>query len=103
MLRAELLLVFLALKSSCMKNKLTSLSLAAFLAFTTMASADPDPNFHIFLCFGQSNMESGARTEESDRTVNKRFRVLADFDAPNRGWKKGNWYDAVPTLTARGT
>ncbi len=40
--------------------------------------------------------------EEGDRTVDKRFQVLADFDAPSRGWKKGNWYDAVPPLTARG-
>jgi len=86
-----------------MKTKLASFCLAAFLALSTTAFADPDPNFHIFLCFGQSNMESGARTEETDRTVNKRFQVLADFDAPNRGWKKGNWYDAVPPLTARGT
>jgi len=85
-----------------MKKKPASFCLAAFLALTTIAVADPDPNFHIFLCFGQSNMESGARTEETDRTVNKRFQVLADFDAANRGWKKGNWYDAVPPLTARG-
>jgi hypothetical protein len=47
-------------------------------------------------------MESGARMEEMDRTVDKRFQVLADFDNPSRGWKKGNWYDAVPPLTARG-
>jgi len=86
-----------------MKLKLASFCLAAFFVLTTIASADPDPNFHIFLCVGQSNMESGARTEESDRAVNKRFRVLANFDAPNRGWQKGNWYDAVPPLTARGT
>ena len=37
-----------------------------------------------------------------DRTVDKRFQVLADFDNPNRGWKKGTWYEAVPPLTARG-
>jgi hypothetical protein len=85
------------------KMKLASFCLAAFLALTPIGFADPDPNFHIFLCFGQSNMESGARTEEADRTVNKRFQVLADFDAPNRGWKKGNWYDAVPPLTTRGS
>ena len=28
--------------------------------------------------------------------------VLADFDNASRGWKKGQWYDAVPPLTARG-
>jgi hypothetical protein len=86
-----------------MKKKLALFCLAAFFALTTNAFADPDPNFHIFLCFGQSNMESGARMEEMDRTVDKRFQVLQDFDAPNRNRIKGNWYDAVPPLTARGT
>jgi hypothetical protein len=85
-----------------MKIELLILSLAAFLSFGTNTSADPDPNFHIFLCFGQSNMESGGRMEEMDRTVDKRFQVLADFDAPDRGWKKDEWHDAVPPLAAKG-
>ena len=46
--------------------------------------AAPDPNFHIYLCFGQSNMEGGGRIEERDRTVDKRFQVLSDFDVPAR-------------------
>ncbi len=61
----------------------------------------PDPKFLIFLCFGQSNMEGGAKMEESDRIADKRFQVMADFDNPSREWKKGNWYDAVPPLTSR--
>jgi hypothetical protein len=65
------------------------------------ASADPDPNFYIFLCFGQSNMEGGGRIEERDRLVDPRFQVLADFDVPGRGWKRGQWYTAVPPLTRR--
>ena len=40
--------------------------------------------------------------EEADRAVDKRFQVLADFDAPSRGWTKGHWYEATPPLTARG-
>ena len=67
----------------------------------TRAFAQPDPNFHIYLCFGQSNMEGGGKIEERDRTVDKRFQVLADFDNPKRDWKKGQWYDAVPPLTRR--
>ena len=86
-----------------MKTKLTLLSLAALLSFGTEASADPDPNFHIYLCFGQSNMESGGRMNDADRTVNERFRVMADFDAPNRNWEKGKWYSAVPPLAAKGS
>jgi hypothetical protein len=35
--------------------------------------------------------------------VDKRFQVMADFDNASRGWKKGNWYDAVPPLAARGS
>ncbi len=60
-----------------------------------------DPKFLIFLCFGQSNMEGGARMEEMDRVVDKRFQVMADFDNPGRQWQKGKWYDAVPPLTRR--
>ena len=75
---------------------------AAFILFATVGrAAEPDPNFYIFLCFGQSNMEGGGRIEERDRTVDKRFQVLADFDVPSRGWTKGNWYDAAPPLTRR--
>lgn len=40
--------------------------------------------------------------EEMDRKVDERFRVLADFDSPKRGWKKGQWYVAAPPLSARG-
>jgi hypothetical protein len=61
----------------------------------------PDPNFYIFLCFGQSNMEGGGGIEEDDLKVDPRFQVLADFDVPSRGWKKGEWYTAVPPLTRR--
>jgi len=85
-----------------MKMKLITLSLAAFLAFGTIASADPDPNFHIYLCFGQSNMESGGRMNDADKEVDERFQVMADFDNQNRGWQKDRWYHAVPPLTAKG-
>jgi hypothetical protein len=80
----------------------TKLSLLAALLFCATNTFSQDTNFWIFLCFGQSNMESGGRMVDADRTVDKRFQVLADFDNATRGWKKGNWYDAVPPLTARG-
>ena len=41
--------------------------------------------------------------DDVDRTVDKRFQVMADFDSTRRGWKRGNWYDAVPPLAARGS
>jgi hypothetical protein len=79
------------------------MSLLACLLLPATSVFSQDANFWVFLCFGQSNMESGGRMQETDRTADKRFRVMADFDSPNRGWKKGNWYDAVPPLAARGS
>ncbi|MCY2953909.1 MAG: sialate O-acetylesterase [Planctomycetota bacterium] len=80
-----------------MKMKLRLFLLAALLPFTPKAFAQ-DPNFYIFLCFGQSNMDGAGKIEQQDRTVDKRFHVLAALDAPNLGRKKGNWYPAVPPL-----
>jgi len=74
----------------------------AGLFFSATSAFSQDTNFWIYLCFGQSNMESGGRMNDADRTVDKRFQVLADFDNASRGWKRGQWYDAVPPLTARG-
>jgi hypothetical protein len=85
-----------------MKLKLTLCLIVAFLSLTTKAFADPDPNFWVFICFGQSNMESGGAMNDQDKTVDKRFQVMADFDNSSRGWKKGQWYEAVPPLQARG-
>ncbi|TWU08488.1 sialate O-acetylesterase [Stieleria varia] len=65
-------------------------------------SSQVDPNFHIYLCLGQSNMESGGRMNEADREVDDRFLVMADFDNADRGWEKNRWYQAIPPLAARG-
>lgn len=57
-----------------------------------------DKNFHIYLCFGQSNMEGNARFEPQDTMVNSRFKVMEAVDCPNLGRVKGQWYTAVPPL-----
>ncbi len=58
-----------------------------------------DPNFHIYLCFGQSNMEGNARIEPQDlQGIDPRFKLLAAVDFPSTGRKKGKWYAAVPPL-----
>lgn len=57
-----------------------------------------DPNFYIFLTFGQSNMEGHARFEAQDTLGNSRFKVLEAVDCPNLNRKKGEWYTAVPPL-----
>ncbi len=59
----------------------------------------PDPDFFIYLCFGQSNMEAGARPEAQDHgPVDDRFLMLAAVDNPKFGRKKGNWYEAEPPI-----
>lgn len=57
-----------------------------------------DPNFHIYLCIGQSNMEGAARAELQDSTVNPRFQVMEAVNCENLGRTKGSWYPAVPPL-----
>ena len=65
---------------------------------------DFDPNFHVYLAFGQSNMEGYPGIEPQDKTgVDKRFQMLAAVDFANLGRKKGEWYDAVPPLCRTST
>ena len=71
-----------------MKMKLASFCLAAFLALTTIALLIPIRISTFSSASASPTWRAAARTEETDRTVNKRFQVLADFDSPNRGWKK---------------
>ena len=74
--------------------KLLTLSL---LLLSTKAFAQ-DPNFHIYLCFGQSNMEGQGTIEANDRIVDDRFQVLQSLDCSNLGKKKGEWRKAIPPL-----
>jgi hypothetical protein len=63
-----------------------------------------DPNFHIYLCFGQSNMEGNARIEPQDREgLSPRFKMMAAVDFQNTGRKMGKWYVAVPPLCRENT
>jgi len=80
-----------------MKTKPT-LYLIAGLLFLSINTFSQDPNFYIFLCFGQSNMEGNARIEAQDKIVDPRFQVLEAVDCPNLNRIKGNWYPAVPPL-----
>ena len=65
--------------------------------------AEADPNFYIFLCFGQSNMEGAARPEPQDmQGVSERFLMMSSQDDDKNGRKLGEWYRATPPLAARG-
>lgn len=78
-----------------MKKLLLSL-LAAFLV---LEAAAQDPKFHIFLCFGQSNMEGNARIESIDSVgVSDRFLNLSAVNFPDKSRKMGKWYKALPPL-----
>jgi hypothetical protein len=88
---------------------LAGLLLGATVAFAQDkkpdAPAAPDKNFHIYLAFGQSNMEGypGIPAEEKVG-VDSRFQLLAavDFKAGGRYTgperKAGEWYTAIPPL-----
>lgn len=63
-----------------------------------------DPNFHIYLCFGQSNMEGNATIEPQDREgISTRFKMMAAVDFKRTGRKMGKWYVAVPPLCRENT
>ena len=57
-----------------------------------------DPNFYIYLCFGQSNMEGQGAIQKQDKTVDSRFRVMEAVACSNLGRKMGSWYTATPPL-----
>ncbi|MFL9843573.1 sialate O-acetylesterase [Flavobacterium rhizosphaerae] len=77
-------------------NILIATFILLFASGTTLAQ---DPNFHIYLCFGQSNMEGNAKFEPQDTlNVNSRFKVLSSVDCPELHRKQGEWYTAIPPL-----
>ena len=78
------------------------LSLVASL--TVLNATAQDKNFHIFLCFGQSNMEGNARIEPQDSIgVSDRFLNLSAVDFSNKSRKMGKWYKAFPPLCRENT
>lgn len=84
------------------KTRLHYLAPTVVLALAALAPAQdkkPDPKFQIFLCFGQSNMEAGAKPEAQDMgDVDPRFQMLAAAENPRLNRKLGNWYVASPPL-----
>ncbi len=93
-------------------NKIVySMALGAFALFFSACSVldrpasgpvagGPDPDFYIFLCLGQSNMEGYPGIQDADKgPVDERFQMLAAIDFPTLGRTNGNWYPAVPPLS----
>ncbi len=78
--------------------------LAAPLLLASGLFADPDPDFHIYLAFGQSNMEGNATPEAQDKLgVSNRFKMMAAVDWPDKSRAKGTWSTAIPPLCRNGT
>ena len=76
--------------------------ITALLATSLLgAKADVDPNFYIYICFGQSNMEGNAQPESIDKTgIDARFQLLATCNFTNPSRTKGKWYTATPPLVS---
>lgn len=84
-----------------MKTKLSIILVVMFITVSgtfAQKAKKPDPKFFIYLCFGQSNMEAGARPEEQDKVVDERFQMLAAVDNTKLNRVKGNWYVATPPI-----
>ena len=84
-----------------MKQFITTLLLS--ICALTADAQKPDPNFYIFLCFGQSNMEGNARPEAVDlQSPGSRFLLMpaVDFPATDQrpARKMGEWCEASAPL-----
>ena len=74
-----------------------TLLMSALPALHMQAAVDPD--FYIFLCFGQSNMEGAAQPEAEDiQSPGPRFLLMPAVDDPQRGRKMGEWCEASAPL-----
>ncbi|MBR0149705.1 MAG: hypothetical protein IJM23_11045 [Lachnospiraceae bacterium] len=65
----------------------------------------PDPDFHIYLAFGQSNMTGAAPIETIDQDCDDDYLAMCTTSGPKNIFYKepkvcGNWYKATPPLSA---
>ena len=77
--------------------------LTMFFCLCALGVHAQDPNFYIFLCFGQSNMEGAARPEAQDlKSPGPRFLWMPAVDYPATdkfpARKMGEWTEAIPPL-----
>ena len=80
------------------------LFLSMVAALTVLNATAQDKNFHIFLCFGQSNMEGNARIDPQDSVgVSDNFLNLSAVNFSDKSRKMGKWYKALPPLCRENT
>ena len=58
---------------------------AALLMALPLKAQQPDPNFFIYLCFGQSNMEAGAAPADQDTAPHWPCALRRESRAPTGG------------------
>nr|WP_315199296.1 sialate O-acetylesterase [uncultured Flavobacterium sp.] len=82
-----------------MKKEINKYFVVLLLLLAGQYSFSQDANFHIYLSFGQSNMEGNAKIEPQDTLgTDSRFQVLEAVNCPELKREKGKWYTAVPPL-----
>lgn len=73
--------------------------LLAMIAAASFAGAAVDPNFHIYIAYGQSNMGGTAEAQNSDKVANDRFKIIASQVCSQKGRSTlGGVYPAEPSL-----
>lgn len=83
------------------KILMMGLAILAIGSFTQIVAEDKpvfDPNFHIYLLMGQSNMEGTPQPMPEDMVENPRIKVLAYQNNPRLGRIYNKWAIAVPPL-----
>ena len=78
------------------RNLMLTALIAVMTLLSTNARAEVDPNFYIYICIGQSNMEGQGTIEDCDLSPDERFQMMSTLDCGTR--KQGQWYRAVPPL-----
>ena len=78
------------------RNLMLTALIAVMTLLSTNARAEVDPNFYIYLCIGQSNMEGQGTIEDCDLSPDERFQMMSTLVCGTR--KLGQWYRAVPPL-----
>lgn len=80
-------------------NKIKQIVACLLLLIASHDIYAQDPNFYIYLCLGQSNMEGNAKFEPQDTVnIDTRFKMMSAVDCASLNRKQGQWYTAKPPL-----
>ncbi|MFZ6009237.1 MAG: sialate O-acetylesterase [Bacteroidota bacterium] len=84
-----------------MKHSFLKTLLLLLFAINFSVANSQDPNFHIYLLFGQSNMDGAGTIESQDRTgVDQRIKVMGAVTCTGNdaSFTLGKWRTATPPL-----